>query len=125
MTAADVTAPRACPVCGGARLYGLTFDHWPTGCALRDADDATVAADYQRLAWVNPYDGLTRPATAAEQTLATALGWPGPTATFGQLTPTPTVWTIVTPVTAAVTSRRLRTGDTGDVWDPNAIGTTP
>jgi hypothetical protein len=49
-------------------LYGFTFDH-RLHCRIRDAEDATRAADLSRISVHWP---LTRPSTAAELELAAA-----------------------------------------------------
>jgi hypothetical protein len=115
---------RLCPSCAGAWLYGLTFDHAVVGCPIRDADDATVAADHDLLTGSR---GYWRPARPHEQTLATALGWAPPTARFGEpmTYQSPTVWTNVQAVTGSVTTRRLRIGDNGTIFDPDAPEPTP
>lgn len=86
-----------CPTCGGPRLYALTYRHVPNGCQLGAAQDATRAADHERLdgrAWTCPgtlptaparlagLPRIVRPATEAERTLSAALTGtePGPDA---------------------------------------------
>jgi hypothetical protein len=67
MTETPVTAP-PCPACAGSWLYGFTFDH-RLDCRIRDAEDATRAADLDRISVPWP---LTRPSTAAELELSAA-----------------------------------------------------
>lgn len=67
-----------CPECGGPALYNWVVRHTNI-CTIRDAEDATQAADRERLdhlpgRWPFGNAGLTRPATAAERTLVTASG---------------------------------------------------
>lgn len=67
-----MTNPTPCPVCGGPRIIphpaGLVFRHGQA-CALLTAEDATQAADLDRL---HRYGAHTRPATDAERALLTA-----------------------------------------------------
>ena len=72
---AIVVADPRCPVCAGAWLWSLFFSHTLT-CALRDADDATVAADAERAAGLDWRDVFTRPSTVAERALAGAFATP-------------------------------------------------
>lgn len=53
-----------CPDCGGAWIRNFVFDHDPVTCRLRDREDATHNADYERLS--HRYSPLTRPATSTE-----------------------------------------------------------
>lgn len=70
----------ACPVCAGPQMPGhpagrLAIDHRDP-CALRNAEDATQAADVDRAAtvgWMWPRR-FVRPVTPAEATLLAALG---------------------------------------------------
>lgn len=57
----------ACPECAGPWLYTLTFRHGP-GCSLGAAQDATRAADAERIRRRGG-EALTRPSTAAEVAL--------------------------------------------------------
>jgi len=109
---------RVCPTCAGAWLYSLTFDHGPD-CALRAADDATVAADHERLMFSRPGYALVRPATPPEQSLAVALGMPPWTLPAAA----PPLHTLVSPVTGSITRRRFQYGDNGTVFDPDAAVT--
>lgn len=52
-----------CPACGGAWIRNFVFDHSPTACRIRAAEDATQAADAER-AELRPV--FTRPATTTE-----------------------------------------------------------
>ncbi len=107
---------RSCPTCAGAWLYGLTFNHAVVGCPIRDADDATVAADNDRLA--SRPRGYRRDSTPTEQTLASALGkpvWAGPTGTA------PTLVTIVSSLTGSIIRRRFQYGLEGKVFDPDEV----
>ena len=105
---------RSCPTCAGTWLYGLTFDHAVVGCPIRDADDATVAADNERLAGLpHGYRRGTRP---HEQALASALGMPGPTGAAPLLT-------IVSSLTGSIIRRRFQYGLEGKVFDPDAAVT--
>ncbi len=74
----------SCPECQGVFLLGdpagaLTVQHVPNACSLGAAQDATQAADHERLA--DPYgpSEIDRPASAAEIILAPVLGLPAPT----------------------------------------------
>lgn len=42
-----------CPACGGAYLYGLTFQH-RTSCRFYEPDSATAAADHEKREGVRP-----------------------------------------------------------------------
>src|SRR5699024_10681410 len=42
-----------CPACGGAYLYGLTFQH-RTSCRFYGPDSATAAADHEKREGVRP-----------------------------------------------------------------------
>jgi hypothetical protein len=116
---ADTATPRACPTCGGLWLYGLTFDHVVT-CALRAADDATVAADYWRLGFHSASYSMVRPATPTEQTLALALGMPQWTSLYGPTSTTPPIYCLLSGVTDSITRRRFRYGDDDrTLFDPD------
>ncbi len=109
---------RSCPTCAGAWLYGLTFDHAVVGCPIRDADDATVAADNERLALI-PH-GYRRDARPHERTLTSALGipvWAGPIGTA------PPLVTIVSSLTGSIIRRRFQYGLEGKVFDPDEVVT--
>jgi hypothetical protein len=74
-----MTAPvPACPSCGGpSRIADVSrFDPLRIapvlGCDVLAAEDATRAADHQRM---HPGRSFTRPATPTELALLTALGW--------------------------------------------------
>lgn len=89
-TAADPTA--TCPECAAPRMVGhpagvLTFQHG-MACSILTAEDATKAADFDRLD-VAPA-GFQRQATPAETRLLSTVGVPLPAATSP---------TIVRPVT--------------------------
>lgn len=56
-----------CPECGGAWMNSFRFDHAVTGCSIRDKEDATQHADFERL-WGRSI--LERTATHAEIDLA-------------------------------------------------------
>lgn len=108
---------RSCPTCVGAWLYGLTFNHAVVGCPIRDADDATVAADNDRLG--SSPRGYRRDSTPTEQTLAGALGipvWAGPTGTAPLVT-------IVSALTGSIIRRRFQYGLEGKVFDPDEVVT--
>lgn len=53
-----------CPACGGRWLNGWRWQHDATACAIRAAEDATQAADKERVALVGPT--FPRPTTPAE-----------------------------------------------------------
>lgn len=55
----------ACPECQGAWIRNFVFDHTNT-CTIRAAEDATQAADFERLGYKSR---LTRDATDAENNL--------------------------------------------------------
>lgn len=111
---------RACPECGGTWLYCLTFDHvGDNGCGLRAADDATIAADHERLAGA-PWGMLRRPATETEQAFGAALGMPAWSPPAGIGGPAPPMLTVVTAATVSVRRRRLQWGD-GPLFDPDAV----
>lgn len=61
-----------CPECAGPWLYRLTFRH-TNDCTLHAAEDATQAADSERLSGLHE---VTRDTTATEHTLMTACGVP-------------------------------------------------
>jgi hypothetical protein len=65
-------SPPLCPVCSGPWLYNWTVRHTLT-CTLGLAEDATHAADVDRLAY--RLTGYERPSTPAELALAAVLGW--------------------------------------------------
>lgn len=67
-----------CPECAGPHVRNYVFKHDPLHCALRAAEDATQAADHERLA-ATGYAPLLRLATGAEVTLVTALRGTAPT----------------------------------------------
>ncbi len=79
-----------CPECGGAHLADaphleLRFAH-SNGCSLRAAQDATSASDHDLTA--GGTRTFSRPPTATEVTLLSALGRPVPVAvTVQRLTP--------------------------------------
>lgn len=104
------TPTKACPSCAGAWLYNLTFDHG-IDCPLRMADDATVAADYDRCGWYGT--AFTRLATTTEQTLAAALGRPA------NPSPDAASCTRVIPRSASTRRRLLSYGPDGQQFDPD------
>lgn len=55
-----------CPECNGPHLERLRFRHDPANCEIGRKEDATMAADYDRAAWL-PFE---RAATWAELRLA-------------------------------------------------------
>jgi len=61
------TTAAACPECSGPWLHTLTFLHG-IGCSLKVAQDATRAADAERIRRRGG-EAFTRPATAAEVAL--------------------------------------------------------
>lgn len=63
--------PWTCPDCGGHWIRNFVFDHDPTSCGLRNAEDGTQSADHERLdkAW----GALAREATATELQLMEAI----------------------------------------------------
>ena len=85
----------ACPACGGLRMVGdptgFRWDH-VADCALRAADDGTVAADYLR---ARGGSAFSRPVTAAERALVAACGYDLAT----------TALTTVTVITSAIRGR--------------------
>lgn len=113
-----MTAPtKQCPPCGGAWLYNLTFDHG-IDCPLRAADDATLAADYERAGW-GCGAPFSRPSTGTEQTLAAALGRPANPSPDALPPDSPASYTLVIPVTTSVRRRLLGYSPTGPWWDPD------
>lgn len=54
---------RMCPDCGGEWLRNFVFRHDPRNCEIRAADDATQAADHERLNWARE---VVRPSTDTE-----------------------------------------------------------
>ncbi len=112
---------RLCPRCAGAWLYGLTFDHAVVGCPIRDADDATVAADNDNLAAI-PH-GYRRDARPHEQTLASALGMPVRATAYGPTGTAPALVTIVSSLTGSIIRRRFQYGLEGKVFDPDEVVT--
>lgn len=79
------TPSPVCPTCAGLFQLNhpagaLTVAHVPNGCALGAAQDATQAADVERLS--DPYGpaSLDRAPTPTEVTLAAVLGLPAPDA---------------------------------------------
>lgn len=68
-----IPTPWQCPECGGPWLRNYVFRHTPNQCTILQREDATQAADAQRLASISRY---TRPATAAEVLLLKHLAGP-------------------------------------------------
>jgi hypothetical protein len=63
-----------CPECGGAWIRNYVFDHNPETCRLRDREDATHHADYERLQ--HRYSPLKRAATSTELELLAVITGP-------------------------------------------------
>lgn len=63
-----------CPECGGKWIRNFVFDHDPQNCQLRNRDDATHHADYERLQ--HRYSPLTRAATSTELELLAVITGP-------------------------------------------------
>lgn len=88
VTAAFVAAP--CPECGGRRMADdrpsldrlLRFDH-RLDCSLGMAEDATLAADHERM---RPGRTFHRPVTPAELTLPLHQGFPASADTVVHIT---------------------------------------
>lgn len=102
---------RACPSCAGGWLYALTLDH-SNDCPLRAADDATVAADYEKAAIFGQV--YRRESTDTEAVLAAALGRPPYAGT-----PAPPSFTQVIAETTSVRARRLSYGPDGPWFNPD------
>ncbi len=64
--------PWNCPECGGEWIRNYTFRHKVNQCSILNREDATQAADEERLN-ISSWQGITRTATSAELELAEAI----------------------------------------------------
>lgn len=67
-----MTGSQLCPECGGARLWNFTYRHDPAACSVRQEEDATQAADWERLSSQSGTE-LVREATPTELQLVQSL----------------------------------------------------